>query len=127
MNKYKTKAMEENTNPIESLIEKATEYGKTSLELAKLNAIDKTCDVISTLLSHLLVLVIASSFLFFLSMGLALWLGEMLEKIYLGFFLVAAFYGVTGIIIHYFFHESIKKCVGNNLVKQILKQTPWNL
>ena len=119
--------MEENTSPIESLIEKATEYGKTSLELAKLNAIDKTCEVVSTLLTHLLVLVIVSSFLLFISLGLALWLGEILEKIYLGFLLVAAFYGVTGILIHYFFHESIKKSVGNNLVKQILKQTQWNL
>jgi hypothetical protein len=119
--------MEENTNSIESLIEKATEYGKTSFELAKLNALDKTSEVVSSLLSHSLVLVIVSAFLLFLSLGLALWLGEILEKIYLGFFIVAAFYGITGIFIHFFLHDWLKKCIGNNTIKQILKQTQWNL
>jgi len=119
--------MEENTSSIESLIEKATEYGKTSFELAKLKALDKTSEVVSSLFSHTLVLVIIASFLLFLSLGLALWLGEILEKIYLGFFIVAAVYALAGILIHFFLHEWIKKCVGNNLIKQMLKQTSWNL
>ena len=119
--------MEENTSSIESLIEKATEYGKTSFELAKLKALDKTSEVVSSLFSHTLVLVIIASFLLFLSLGLALWLGEILEKIYLGFFIVAAVYALVGILIHFFLHEWIKKCVGNNLIKQMLKQTSWNL
>ena len=119
--------MEENTSSIESLIEKATEYGKTSFELAKLKALDKTSEVVSSLFSHTLVLVIIASFLLFLSLGLALWLGEILEKIYLGFFIVAAVYGLAGILIHFFFHEWLKKCIGNSIIKQILKQTSWNL
>jgi hypothetical protein len=118
--------MEENINSIESLIEKATEYGKTSFELAKLKAVDKTAEVVSSFLSHSLVLIIISSFLLFLSLGAALWLGEILGKFYLGFFIVAAFYGVTGIFVHFIFHKWISKCVGDSIIKQMLKQTPWN-
>ena len=47
--------MEENTNLIESLLERVTEYGKTSYDLVKLNVVDKTSDGISSLLSHIIV------------------------------------------------------------------------
>jgi hypothetical protein len=126
-NIFNTETMEENTSSIESLIEKATEYGKTSLELAKLHVLDKTAEVVSSLLSNSLVLVIISSFMLFVSLGLALWLGEILGKIYFGFFIVAGFYGLTGILIHFFLRKWLKKCVGDSIIKQMLKQTPWNL
>jgi len=113
--------MEEITSSIESLLEKATEYGKTSFELAKLKAIDKIADIVSSLLPHWLVLVLTSSFMLFLSFGAALWLGEILGKIYFGFFVVAAFYGITGILVHFFLHQTIKRCINNNFIKQILK------
>jgi hypothetical protein len=113
--------MEEKTNIIETLLERATEYGKSSYDLAKLKTLDKTSDMLSTLLSHSFVLVIISSFMLFLNLGLAFWLGEILGKIYFGFFIVAAFYGISGILVHFFMHDWIKKCVSNNFIKQMLK------
>jgi hypothetical protein len=113
--------MEDKTNIIETLLERATEYGKSSYELAKLKALDKTSDVVSTLLSNSVVLVIISSFMLFLNLGLAFWLGEILGKIYFGFFVVAAFYGISGILIYFFMHDWIKKVVSNNFIKQVLK------
>jgi fatty acid desaturase len=113
--------MEDNSNPIESLFEKATEYGKTSLELAKLKALDKTTDAVSSMVPHSIVLILLATFLLFLNLGLALWLGDILGKAFYGFFVVAAFYILVGVFIHFFLHESIKKRVGNYLVKTILK------
>jgi len=113
--------MEDQKNLIETLIEKATEYGKSSYELAKLKTLDKTSDLISSLLSHSVAMVIISSFMLFLNLGLAFWLGEILGKIYFGFFVVAAFYGISGILIHFFMHDWIKKCISNNFIKQMLK------
>jgi hypothetical protein len=113
--------MEDNSNPIESLFEKATEYGKTSLELAKLKALDKTTDVVSSMVPHSIVLILLATFLLFLNLGLALWLGDILGKAFYGFFVVAAFYILAGIFIHFILHDSIKKRVGNYLVKIILK------
>jgi len=108
-------------NLIESLLENATDYGKTSYELAKLKAVDKTADVVSSLLPHCLVLVIIALSVFLVSIGLAYWIGEILGKIYYGFFVIAAFYALSGILIHFFMHDWIKKCVSDNFIKQVLK------
>lgn len=114
--------MEENTNMFETLLEKATDYGKTSLDLAKLKALGKTAEVVSSLLPLLVVLVIFSTCLLFLSLGLAFWLGEVLGKIYFGFIVVASIYALATIIIHFFMHDWIKKMISDRLIKQVLKK-----
>ena len=47
--------MEDNAKLFESLLERATEYGKTSYELVKLKALDKTSDVVSSFIPHSIV------------------------------------------------------------------------
>jgi fatty acid desaturase len=113
--------MEDNTKFLESLLEKATEYGKTSFELVKLKALDKTTDIVSSLIPHSVVFVLIASFLIFLNLGLALWLGEILGKIFYGFFVVAGFYVIIAIIIHFFMHKRIKRLVGNYFIRRVLK------
>jgi hypothetical protein len=113
--------MEDNAKLIESLLERATEYARTSFELVKLEAFDKTSDVISSLIPHFVVLVFIVSFILFFNLGLALWIGEILGKTWLGFFVVAGFYVITGIFIHFFMHKWLKKIIGNFIIKQILK------
>jgi hypothetical protein len=113
--------MEENAKLIESLVEKAAEYGKASYELVKLKALDKTSDVVSSFIPHSFVLGLIVAFFLFLNLGLAFWLGEILGKTFLGFFVVASFYGLAGIIMHFFMHKWLKKIVGNYFIKQFLK------
>lgn len=113
--------MEDNLKMMEALLERATDYGKSSLELAKLKAIDKTSDVVSSLVPNYIVLIIVGSILLFLNLGLALWLGEILGKIYYGFFIVAAFYVIIGIVMHFFLHNWLKNLVCDYLIKQIFK------
>jgi len=113
--------MENNTNLIETLIERVTDYGKTSLELAKLKAVDKTSNVVSSIIPQSVVLFIITSFILFFNLGIALWLGEILGKIYFGFFAVAAFYVVIGIFFRVFLYKWLKKIIGNYIIKQMLK------
>jgi hypothetical protein len=113
--------MEDNTNLLDSLFEKATDYGITSFELIKLKALDKSTDIVSSLIPLSVFILLIASFLLFLNLGIAFWLGEMLGKIFYGFFLVAAFYILAGIIIHFFLNEWFKKLVGNYFVKHMLK------
>jgi hypothetical protein len=113
--------MEDNTKLLESLLERATEYGKTSYELVKLKTLDKTTDVVSTLIPHSVVVALIASFMLFLNLGLALWLGEVLGKTFYGFFVVAAFYIITGIIVHFFMHKWLKRLVGNYFIRPVLK------
>lgn len=113
--------MEDNTKPLESLLERAAEYGRTSFELAKLKALDKTTEAVSSLAPNTVVFVLIAVFMLFLNLGLAFWLGEVLGRIYYGFFVVAAFYGFVTIVVHLFLHNSIKKLVGDYFVKHVLK------
>jgi hypothetical protein len=113
--------MEDNAKLIESLLERATEYGKTSYELIKLEALDKTSDVVSSFIPHYVVFVLIMSFLLFFNLGLAFWLGEILGKTYYGFFVVAAFYGIIGIVLHFLMHKRLKKIVCNYIIKQVFK------
>ena len=112
--------MEDQTNLIETLIEKATDYGKTSYELAKLKALDKTSDVVSSFLAHYVVIVVLFSFMLFLNLGLALWIGKILGEIYFGFFAVAGFYCIAAILIYSFMRKWIKKAAGNLFIKLML-------
>jgi fatty acid desaturase len=113
--------MDENAKLIESILERSAEYGKTTFELAKLKALDKATDVVSSLFPNSIVFALIVIFIFFLNFGLALWLGDILGKIFYGFFVVAAFYGILGIALHLFMHKWLKKVAGNFFIKQVLK------
>lgn len=113
--------MEEDTKPMEVLLEKAIDYGKTSFELIKLKALDKTSDAASSFVPHSFVFLMIASFMLFLNFGIALWLGELLGKVWYGFLIVAAFYGLMGIVVHFFMHNWIKGMLRNYIIKQVLK------
>ena len=113
--------MEEDPNLLESLLDKATEYGKTSFELVKLKTLDKTTELVSSIIPLTIVILLVITFLLFMNVGIALWLGEMFGKLFYGFFAVAAFYLLIGIIIHFILNKWIKRLIGDYFIKRILK------
>lgn len=114
--------MEDNAKLVESLIEKAADYGKTSLELIKLKAVDKSSDAVSSLIPHSVVFILLAIFMLFLNLGLAFWIGDLLGKTFLGFFVVAAFYGTFGVVMHFLIHKWIKRNIYNYIIKYLLKE-----
>jgi hypothetical protein len=117
----KIKTMENNATMLESLLEKAEDFGKTSFELVKLKAIDKTSEIVSSFIPYSVVFALIASFLIFLNLGLAFWLGDILGKTYFGFFIVSAFYIVAGIVFYFFFHKRLKKYICDSLIHMMLK------
>jgi phosphoglycerol transferase MdoB-like AlkP superfamily enzyme len=113
--------METASGTIESLFERVESYGKTSYELAKLKSLQTTTHVVSSLISRLSVIILISIFMLVLNIGIALWLGELLGKSYYGFFIVAAFYLLAGIVLYFFFHQLIKRTVSDLIIKQALE------
>ena len=111
--------METTDSLFEPLLERAEAYGKTSFNLIKLKSINKTSDVLSTFISRLLLAIFVTIFLVTLNIAVAFWIGDVLGKNYYGFFIVAGFYGILGIIL-YIFHPSVKAMVNESIVKQIL-------
>lgn len=113
--------METPASLVESLFEKAENYSKTTIELFKLNAIDKSADVVSSLVSRLAILMVVTLFILIINIGIALWLGDLLGKSYYGFFIVGAFYALIAILLHAYRHEWIKNPVSNTIISQMLK------
>jgi len=113
--------MDEQSELIESLIEKGEQYGKTTLELLKLKTLDKSADVASNLVSWLIVAIFAVLFFLILNVGIALWLGELLGKSYLGFFAVSGFYALLAIVFALFRKRLIKDPVSNSIISQVLE------
>ena len=111
------------TNPdnfIELLVERAETYGKTTYELSKLKLLKTTIVVVPSLVSRLVVILILTLFTLVFNIGIALMLGELLGELYYGFFIVAAFYLIVGIVLHFFLHSWIKKPISNLIIKQAL-------
>jgi len=113
--------MEDNTKLIESLLERVTDYGKTSYELVKLKVVDKTTDGLSSFLPNTVIVAILCSFLLFANLGLALWLGKILGELFYGFFIVAGFYALIAFIMHIFMRKWLKRILYDYMIKQLLK------
>jgi len=113
--------MEENTNLIESLLERAADYGKTSYELVKLNVIDKASNSISSFFPNTVVFLVLGTVLLFFNLGMALWIGKILGEVFLGFFMVAGFYILIAIILYFFLRKWLKRVLYDYIIKQLLK------
>lgn len=113
--------MEIQANSVESLYERAEMFSKTTLELTKLKALRTTTMIVTDLLSKLGVIMMISMFVLILTLGVALFLGELLGKVYWGFFIVAAFYLIAGLVFILFLHKWIKKPLFDLIIKQALK------
>lgn len=112
---------EQPASEIEILFERVESFGKTTYELSKLKILETTIQVVTSLLSSISVVIMLLFFALVLNIGIALYLGELLGKIYYGFFIVAAFYLLIGIIFKLVLYKWIKNPVGNFLIKQTLR------
>jgi len=106
---------------IESLFERAGEYLETRIDLYQLKAVDKSSDVISSLVSKLIVLMVFALFIIIVNIGIALLLGELLGKSYYGFFVLAGLYLITGLIFNANRRKWFKEPFADKLIRKFLK------
>jgi uncharacterized membrane protein len=113
--------MEDKTTPVEVLLARAQAYTKTSIELFKLKATDKLAELTSNLASGFVILVILVLFFVNLNIAIALLLGDLLGKAWLGFILISGLYVCIGCIIFLFRNKWIKRPVSNSIIELLLK------
>lgn len=114
--------METPANSIESLFDRVEAYSKTTFELSKLKLLQTTTVIATAILARASVIIMISLFALVMTIGVALWLGELLGKVYYGFFIVAGIYLFAGILSHFFLDKWIKKPLSELIIKQALKQ-----
>jgi hypothetical protein len=113
--------MQEKINIFENLLAGAEDYARTTLELLKLKTIDRLSEAASSIISRIVAIVFF--FMFFLtgSIGLCLWLSEIIGNAWAGFMMVAGFYGVVAVIFYFILHKWFKRRIGNIIIRQIFK------
>jgi Putative Actinobacterial Holin-X, holin superfamily III len=113
--------MENTSLDFSGLLSESKEYIETKVELWKLKAVDKITDVISSLVAKVILIISLLCFFMMLSIGLALLIGDWLGKSMYGFFIIAAVYGIAGLVFYFFKDKLIKTPFGNKLVESFLK------
>src|SRR6476620_10605725 len=106
---------------VESLFESIKAYGKTNVDLLKMKAADKSAEVISTLAAGIAFAIIMLLFVAILSVGIALWLGELMGKSYYGFFALGGLYLIIGLIFYSSKEKWCKTPVADIIVKKLFK------
>jgi hypothetical protein len=109
------------TGSVESLFERLAAFCKTTFKISKLKALRIIIAVVTALVSWLCVILMISMFALIFNIGIAIWLGGLLGNAYYGYFVVAAFYFVAGVVFYFFFHKWIKKLVFDVIIKKTLQ------
>lgn len=112
--------MENQPNAIGSLFESAGDYLETRVDLLKLKAVNKSSDIVSSVVSRLVICLIITFGIFILNIGLSIWLGAVLGKIWYGFFAVGGFYILLAVVLTIFKGKWLKGPVNDLIVKKML-------
>jgi len=112
--------MEEKATIWESLAERAETYARTNIDLAKLKATDKASDVVSTIVLKIVYVFLALLIILMLNFGLALYIGDRMGESYAGFFIVALFYLVVGILVYVFRKPWVTDPVKDSVISNLL-------
>lgn len=113
--------MQKKQPPIESLFAKAEEFSTTTLEILRLKTISKSADVLSTVVAYIALLVAFGLASILINVGLALWVGTLLNNVYLGFFTVGGFYFILAILFYFFKNSWVKRPLSNKIIGMLYK------
>lgn len=115
--------MNSKPNVIKSLIGNSTDYVETRLNLFKLKMVDKSSDLASTILSILPLILVFSLVFILLNIGIALLIGDLLGKAYLGFLILTGIYLIAGLAMYSQRNKWIKVPFANMLIRKFLNNT----
>lgn len=113
--------MQEEPTDIDILLSDAGDFIETKAMLWKLKTIESLADVSGELVSGLAMIAIASLVVLFVSIGVALLVGDWLGKACWGFFIVGGFYLLVALIMLAMRQRLLKESFSNLLIRKILK------
>lgn len=114
--------MENQYDILEPIKETTEQYVKATIELLKLKILETITNVITSLVTKIAVVLIFSMFLLIISTGIAYMLGDYIGKTYYGFFIVAGFYLMVCVLLHFFLQNWIKAPVSNLIINKALQE-----
>jgi len=105
---------------IESLFSESKEYASDRLELYKLKAVDKTSNIASSIVAGIALFIVFFIFFTVLNIGIALLIGDLVGKSYLGFLILAALYAIAGLVLLKGRNKFFKTPITGMLIRKFL-------
>jgi len=107
---------------LNNIFENAGNYVESKVNLFKLKTVKKVSDVTSSLVTKLTMILLIVFVFCLVNIGIAMWVGDMMEKMYYGFFIVAGVYVIIGLILYALRRQIFKTPLHNRLIKMMLKE-----
>lgn len=107
----------------EGLFDRAKDYINTSIELKKLSVIQAVVKAVGGIANGIVLLIVGIFFLMFLSIAVGLYLGALLASMYLGFFIVTAFYLILVVLVILMGKNYIQNPITDILIRKIFKKS----
>lgn len=114
--------MKEPEEDEQGIIDKIKEYVKVRKELTILNIADKTSQLFANLVTDSIVVIFITLAFLFGSLGLSLYLSEIIGNSYSGFLIVAGLYLLIGVIIYAVKDKYLEKRIINGVIKKFFKE-----
>lgn len=111
--------MQKETNAMEDLFSKTTDYLETRAELLKLSTTEKASDLISSIVSRVVIGITGLLVVVLFNLGLAIWLGRITGELYLGFFIVTGFYLLLLLVLYFGRLQLLKDPAKNAIIKKM--------
>ena len=105
----------------ETLLSDAGDYLDARTKLWKLRTIEHAAEIYSSLISRLVFVAIYSIVALFAMIGAALWIGEKLGRVWLGFFVIGGIFLVAGLLIYAFRRSWLDIPTSNAFIKKLIK------
>ena len=104
---------------MEEIVEDLKSYINTNLELYKMKATEKGAEIASQAIINIIMGVMASMALLFVSLALAFSLSAYFDKMYLGFLIVGGLYALIGFVIYLSKDTWLKGTLVDNIIKSV--------
>ena len=111
---------------LQQLAEEVKQYVNVKIDLVKLNLAERLSGIVANSAAAIISAVIFLFFVFFLSIGLALFLSSVIGKSYAGFLIVAGIYLIMGLFIWYRRESLIQMPIMNAIIRQLFDDNRKN-
>jgi hypothetical protein len=114
--------MEETNNATEKLVNAVNDWVETYRNLITIRIVEHSSQGASLSIFGILALLVIVFILLFLGLGSAWWIGEKLENMKAGFFIVGGFYAIVLIILLMMAKKLLIPGIRNLIIKKIYEQ-----
>ncbi len=105
----------------QSMIDKLKQYVNVRIELAKLSVVEKGSKLFATIVTDSIIGILFVLTFVFASFGLCFYLSEVIGNTYVGFFIVAGFYLLIGLIVYAIKDSILEKRLANRVITKVFK------